>query len=190
MARRLLLLALLPPLTLAGGDDLSVSAIDASGCIVPDSESIKVDQGLSSRQVLEFGFSYYQSYRVFIWGPRKYFGRGCRHYSTVAMTFPSVLPPLDGHLAKGEIANTASNSVTNVAIQLLTGDGVNPVDLSKAPTAGDITLDTYSATNKLNFFARMITAGGSISQGTVGTTVIYNQKHFWYGPQADIYFRY
>ncbi|EDN4426048.1 TPA: hypothetical protein LXQ86_001554 [Salmonella enterica subsp. enterica serovar Kentucky] len=66
MARRLLLLALLPPLTLAGGDDLSVSAIDASGCIVPDSESIKVDQGLSSRQVLEFGFSYYQSYRVFI----------------------------------------------------------------------------------------------------------------------------
>ncbi|EGH4389876.1 hypothetical protein IEI79_005014 [Salmonella enterica] len=94
------------------------------------------------------------------------------------MTFPSVLPLLDGHLAKGEIANTASNSVTNVAIQLLTGDGVNPVDLSKAPTAGDITLDTYSATNKLNFFARMITAGGSISQGTVGTTVIYNQKHF------------
>ncbi|EMY0157938.1 hypothetical protein AAIB95_002941 [Salmonella enterica subsp. enterica serovar Kentucky] len=94
------------------------------------------------------------------------------------MTFPSVLPPLDGHLAKGKIANTASNSVTNVAIQLLTGDGVNPVDLSKAPTAGDITLDIYSATNKLNFFARMITAGGSISQGTVGTTVIYNQKHF------------
>ncbi|ESC83426.1 hypothetical protein SEEN2570_06808 [Salmonella enterica subsp. enterica serovar Newport str. VA_R100512570] len=33
---------------------------------MPDSESIKVDQGLSSRQVLEFGFSYYQSYRVFI----------------------------------------------------------------------------------------------------------------------------
>lgn len=52
----------------AGGRAMTlvVSAIDASGCIVPDSESIKVDQGLSSRQVLEFGFSYYQSYRVFI----------------------------------------------------------------------------------------------------------------------------
>ncbi|ECG8610298.1 hypothetical protein FNH48_23175 [Salmonella enterica subsp. salamae] len=94
------------------------------------------------------------------------------------MTFPSVLPPPDGHLAKGEIANTASNSATNLAIQLLTGDGVNSVDLSKAPTAGDITLDTYSATNKLNVFARMITAGGAASQGGVGTIVTYNLKYF------------
>ncbi|ECT5253013.1 hypothetical protein ATT74_25945 [Salmonella enterica subsp. enterica serovar Panama] len=96
----------------------------------------------------------------------------------MAVTFPGVMPPNGGTLVQGEIANTASSPATNVAIQLLKGDGVTPVDLSKVPTGGDITLDTSSATNKLNFFARMITVNGAASQGAVGATVTYKLKYF------------
>ncbi|ECG8610297.1 hypothetical protein FNH48_23170 [Salmonella enterica subsp. salamae] len=44
----------------------SGSVIDVSRSIVPDSQNIKVDQGLSIKQILQFGSSYYQSDRVFI----------------------------------------------------------------------------------------------------------------------------
>ncbi len=162
----------------------SGSVIDAPCSIVPDSQNIKVDLGQVSMKSLSAADKYSSSVPVTI------SLTGCSfentsssqppasNYSKVAVTFPGVMPPPGGDLAKGEIANTAGNAAKNVAIQLLKGDGVNPVDLSKTPATGDITLDTSSATNKLNFFARMITVGGAASQGAVGATVTYKLKYF------------
>ncbi len=87
-----LLLALLPPLTLAGGDDLSVSAIDASGCIVPDSESIKVDQWSQQQASPRVRFQLLSILPGIYLRASEVLRAQCRHYSTVAMTFPSVLP--------------------------------------------------------------------------------------------------
>ncbi|EAA8949668.1 fimbrial protein [Salmonella enterica] len=174
----------------AGGGTMtfSGSVIDAPCSIVPDSQNIKVDLGQVSMKSLSAADKYSSSVPVTI------SLTGCSfeaapgtpptdgttgNYSKVAVTFPGVMPPPGGDLTKGEIANTANSPAANVAIQLLKGDGVNPVDLSKTtPTTGDITLDTSSATNKLNFFARMITVGGAASQGAVGATVTYKLKYF------------
>ncbi|ECC6922165.1 long polar fimbrial protein LpfA, partial [Salmonella enterica] len=171
------------PTTDAGGGTMTFtgSVIDAPCSIVPDSQNIKVDLGQVSMKSLSTADKYSSSVPVTI------SLTGCSfeaapgtpptdgttgNYSKVAVTFPGVMPPPGGDLTKGEIANTANSPAANVAIQLLKGDGVNPVDLSKTtPTTGDITLDTSSATNKLNFFARMITVGGAASQGAVSATV-------------------
>ncbi|HGG4187123.1 TPA: fimbrial protein [Salmonella enterica subsp. diarizonae serovar 61:i:z] len=168
----------------AGGGTMtfSGSVIDAPCSIVPDSQNIKVDLGQVSMKSLSAADKHSSSVPVTI------SLTGCSfeaapgttgNYSKVAVTFPGVMPPPGGDLVKGEIANTANSPAANVAIQLLKGDGVNPVDLSKTtPTTGDITLDTSSATNKLNFFARMITVGGAASQGAVSATVTYKLKYF------------
>ncbi|EEO7093054.1 fimbrial protein [Salmonella enterica] len=169
----------------AGGGTMTFSG---SVIDVPDSQNIKVDLGQVSMKSLSAADKYSSSVPVTI------SLTGCSfeaapdtpptdgttgNYSKVAVTFPSVMPPPGGDLTKGEIANTANSPAANVAIQLLKGDGVNPVDLSKTtPTTGDITLDTSSATNKLNFFARMITVGGAASQGAVSATVTYKLKYF------------
>ncbi|HCA3829758.1 TPA: fimbrial protein [Salmonella enterica subsp. houtenae] len=171
----------------AGGGTMtfSGSVIDAPCSIVPDSQNIKVDLGQVSMKSLSAANKYSSPVPVTINLTGCSFedlgntpDTGATNYSKVAITFPGVLPPQGGDLTKGEIANTASNPATNVAIQLLKSDGVTPVDLSKAPIAGDITLDTSSATNKLNFFARMITVDGAASQGSVGATVTYKLKYF------------
>ncbi|HFJ1255942.1 TPA: fimbrial protein [Salmonella enterica] len=168
----------------AGGGTMtfSGSVIDAPCSIVPDSQNIKVDLGQVSMKSLSAADKHSSSVPVTI------SLTGCSfeaapgttgNYSKVAVTFPGVMPPPGGDLVKGAIANTANSPAANVAIQLLKGDGVNPVDLSKTtPTTGDITLDTSSATNKLNFFARMITVGGAASQGAVSATVTYKLKYF------------
>lgn len=106
------------------------------------------------------------------------------NYSKVAVTFPDVQAPEtgDGTLTNGEIQNmVTSGGAKHVAIQLLHGDGVTPVDLTATPTASDthnITLDTDSTTNKLNFFARMISVAGGATTGKVGATVTYKLKYF------------
>lgn len=176
------------PTTDAGGGTMtfSGSVIDSPCSIVPDSQNIKVDLGQVSMKSLSGTDKYSSSVPVTISltgcsfeDPGSSPAQGATNYSKVAVTFPGVMPPQGGDLTKGEIANTAGNPAANVAIQLLKGDGVNPVDLSKTtPTTGDITLDTSSATNKLNFFARMITVGGAASQGAVGATVTYKLKYF------------
>ncbi|EKN1118243.1 fimbrial protein [Salmonella enterica] len=106
------------------------------------------------------------------------------NYSKVAVTFPDAPPPeaADGDLKNGEIRNmVTSGAAKNVAIQLLYGDGVTPVDLTVVPTAKDthnITLDTDATTNQLNFFARMISVAGGATTGKVGATVTYKLKYF------------
>ncbi|ECC2976353.1 fimbrial protein [Salmonella enterica subsp. enterica] len=106
------------------------------------------------------------------------------NYSKVAVTFPDAPPPMaaDGDLKNGEIRNmVTSGAAKNVAIQLLYGDGVTPVDLTVSPTAKDthnITLDTDATTNQLNFFARMISVAGGATTGKVGATVTYKLKYF------------
>ncbi|EAB5741133.1 long polar fimbrial protein LpfA [Salmonella enterica subsp. enterica] len=176
------------PTTDAGGGTMtfSGSVIDSPCSIVPDSQNIKVDLGQVSMKSLSEADKYSSSVPVTISLTGCSFedlgkspASGATNYSKVAVTFPGVMPPKGGDLTKGEIANTAGNPAANVAIQLLKGDGVNPVDLSNTtPTTGDITLDTSSATNKLNFFARMIAVGGAASQGAVGATVTYKLKYF------------
>ncbi|EBU9317908.1 long polar fimbrial protein LpfA [Salmonella enterica subsp. enterica serovar Amager] len=171
----------------AGGGTMTFtgSVIDAPCSIVPDSQNIKVDLGQVSMKSLSAVDKHTDPVPVTITLTGCSFedlggqpASGATNYSKVAVTFPGVMPPNGGTLEQGEIANTASSPATNVAIQLLKGDGVTPVDLSKVPTGGDITLDTSSATNKLNFFARMITVNGAASQGAVGATVTYKLKYF------------
>ncbi|EDW0933304.1 long polar fimbrial protein LpfA, partial [Salmonella enterica subsp. enterica serovar Gaminara] len=81
-----------------------------------------------------------------------------------------------------EIANAASNPAENVVIQLLQGDGTSPVDLTKInpaeSDAGNIQLDTTSATSKLQFYARMMTLSGAAKAGSVGATVTYKLHYF------------
>ncbi|ECG8512536.1 fimbrial protein [Salmonella enterica subsp. diarizonae] len=106
------------------------------------------------------------------------------NYSKVAVTFPDAPPPAtaDGELKNGEIRNmVTAGAAKNVAIQLLYGDGVTPVDLTVAPTAKDphnITLDTDATTNQLNFFARMISVAGGATTGKVGAQITYKLKYF------------
>lgn len=163
----------------------SGSVINAPCSIAPDSQNIKVDLGQVPAKKLGITGSTSDLTPVTITLTECSFedlgsspAQGATNYSKVAVTFPGVMTPQGGDLAKGEIANTAISPAANVAIQLLKGDGINPVDLSKAPTEGDIPLDTSSATNKLHFFARMITIGGAASQGAVGATVTYKLKYF------------
>lgn len=173
----------------AGGGTMtfSGSVIEAPCSIVPESQNIKVDLGQVSTSTLKT-----KNHSDLV--PVTITLTGCSfeaapdtpptdgttgNYSKVAVTFPGVTPPASGTLTEGEIANTASSPADGVAIQLLKGDGATPVDLSKAPTTGDITLDTSSATNKLNFFARMMLISGKTpTQGAVGATVTYKLKYF------------
>ncbi|ENQ3933389.1 fimbrial protein [Salmonella enterica subsp. enterica serovar Newport] len=103
-------------------------------------------------------------------------------YSKVAVTFPDAHAPAGGDATKGEIANAASNPAENVVIQLLQGDGTSPVDLTKInpaeSDAGNIQLDTTSATSKLQFYARMMTLTGAAKAGSVGATVTYKLHYF------------
>ncbi|MDJ3788170.1 fimbrial protein, partial [Salmonella enterica] len=158
------------PTTDAGGGTMtfSGSVINAPCSIAPDSQNIKVDLGQVPAKKLSGTDSTSDLTPVTITLTECSFEdlgsspqQGATNYSKVAVTFPGVMTPPGGNLAKGEIANTAISPAANVAIQLLKGDGINPVDLSKVPTEGDIPLDTSSATNKLHFFARMITIGGA-----------------------------
>ncbi len=171
----------------AGGGTMtfSGSVIDAPCSIAPDSQNIKVDLGQVSMRSLSTN-TYSDSVPVTITLTGCSFedlgsnpDQGATNYSKVAVAFPDATPPDGGDLTKGEIANTAGNPAANVAIQLLKSDGTAPVDLSTTPTAGDITLDTSSATNKLSFWARMVLlTGKKPSQGAVGATVTYKLKYF------------
>ncbi|EIC0166010.1 fimbrial protein [Salmonella enterica subsp. enterica serovar Kinondoni] len=162
----------------------SGSVIDAPCSIAPDSQNIKVDLGQVSMHSLTTN-THSDSVPVTITLTGCSFedlgtnpAQGATNYSKVAVAFPDATPPDGGDLTKGEIANTAGNPAANVAIQLLKSDGT-AVDLSKTPAAGDITLDTSSATNKLNFWARMVLlTGQKPSQGAVGATVTYKLKYF------------
>ncbi|ECF3780432.1 long polar fimbrial protein LpfA [Salmonella enterica subsp. enterica serovar Oslo] len=177
------------PTSDAGGGTMTFtgSVIEAPCNIVPESQNIKVDLGQVSTSTLKTkNHSDLVPVTITLTGcsfeavteaPQKNGATG--NYSKVAVTFPGVTPPASGTLTEGEIANTASSPADGVAIQLLKGDGATPVDLSKAPTEGDITLDTSSATNKLNFFARMMLISGKTpTQGAVGATVTYKLKYF------------
>ncbi|EBI1479813.1 long polar fimbrial protein LpfA [Salmonella enterica] len=177
------------PTSDAGGGTMTFtgSVIEAPCSIVPESQNIKVDLGQVSTSTLKTkNHSDLVPVTITLTGcsfeaapdtPPKDGTTG--NYSKVAVTFPGVTPPASGTLTEGEIANTASSPADGVAIQLLKGDGATPVDLSKAPTTGDITLDTSSATNKLNFFARMMLISGKTpTQGAVGATVTYKLKYF------------
>ncbi|EBW7152297.1 fimbrial protein [Citrobacter braakii] len=176
------------PTTDAGGGTIvfSGSVIDAPCSIVPENQNIQVDLGQVTKKSLAeadkksslvpFTINLAQCSFEDMTGNTT---QGATNYSKVAVAFSGITAPTGGDLTKGEIANSATNNpAANVAIQLLKGDASTPVDLSKAPTAGDITLDTSSATNKLNFFARMITVGGAASQGAVGATVTYKLRYF------------
>ncbi|HAF5791992.1 TPA: fimbrial protein [Salmonella enterica] len=172
----------------AGGGTMtfSGSVIDAPCSIAPDSQNIKVDLGQVSMHSLTTN-THSDSVPVTITLTGCSFedlgtnpAQDATNYSKVAVAFPDATAPDGGDLAKGEIANTAANGAQNVAIQLLKSDGT-VVDLSKSktPAAGDITLDTSSATNKLNFRARMVLlTGQKPSQGAVGATVTYKLKYF------------
>ncbi|EEH4119063.1 fimbrial protein [Salmonella enterica subsp. enterica] len=178
------------PTTDAGGGTMTFtgSVIEAPCSIVPESQNIKVDLGQVTTSTLKTkNHSDLVPVTITLTGcsfeavsdsTSKSSATG--NYSKVAVTFPGVTPPASGTLTEGEIANTASSPADGVAIQLLKGDGATPVDLSKtAPTEGDITLDTSSATNKLNFFARMMLISGKTpTQGAVGATVTYKLKYF------------
>ncbi|EAX2647899.1 long polar fimbrial protein LpfA [Salmonella enterica] len=101
-------------------------------------------------------------------------------YSKVAVAFTGISQTNPTGLAKGEIPNTAANPAQNVAIQLLKGDGVTPVDLSKTPEAGDaIPLDKTSTTNDLIFYARMAAlSSGTVTTGDVSAQITYKLKYF------------
>ncbi|EGU3668858.1 fimbrial protein [Salmonella enterica] len=170
----------------AGGGTMtfSGSVIDAPCSIAPESQALQVDLGQVSMKSLSAADKYSSSVPVTITLTGCSFddlgsspAAGSTNYSKVAVTFPGVLAPTGGDLTKGEIVNTANSPAANVAIQLLQGDGVTPVDLSSSAT-GNITLDTSSATNKLNFFARMITVGGGATSGNVNAQITYKLKYF------------
>ncbi|EAY8076957.1 long polar fimbrial protein LpfA [Salmonella enterica] len=173
----------------AGGGTItfSGSVIDAPCSIVPESQNIQVKLGQISMKSLDSANSYSDAVPVTI------NLTGCSFeaptntsdpvkYSKVAVTFPDAHIPAGGDATKGEIANAASNPAENVVIQLLKSDATTPVDLTKinptADDAGNIQLDTTSATSKLQFFARMMTLSGAAKAGSVGATVTYKLHYF------------
>lgn len=174
------------PTTNAGGGTItfSGSVIDAPCSIVPESQNIQVKLGQVSMKSLDSANSHSDAVPVTI------NLTGCSFdtptntsdpvkYSKVAVTFPNAYTPAGGDATKGEIANAASNPAENVVIQLLQGDGISPVDLTKtSPTAGDIQLDVTSATSKLQFYARMMTLTAAAKAGSVGATVTYKLHYF------------
>lgn len=163
----------------------SGSVIDAPCSIVPESQNIQVNLGQISVKSLAAADKNSDPVPFTINLAQCSFDdlgnnstAGTTNYSKVAVEFTGITAPTGGNLNKGEIANTANNPAENVAIQILKSDASTPVDLSAAPTTGDTTLDTSSATNKLNFFARMMTVGGAAKPGNVGATVTYKLKYF------------
>ncbi|EDM6247681.1 long polar fimbrial protein LpfA [Salmonella enterica subsp. enterica serovar Muenchen] len=170
----------------AGGGTItfSGSVIDAPCSIVPESQNIKVNLGQVSLKTLDAANKYSSAVPVTI------NLTGCSFeapantsdpvkYSKVAVTFPDAHAPAGGDATKGEIANDAPDAAENVVIQLLQSDASTGVDLTKLnPTAGDIQLDTTSATSKLQFYARMMTLTGAAKAGSVGATVTYKLHYF------------
>ncbi|EAR0766549.1 fimbrial protein [Salmonella enterica] len=160
------------------------SVIDAPCSIVPESQNIKVNLGQVSLKTLDAANKYSSAVPVTI------NLTGCSFeapantsdpvkYSKVAVTFPDAHAPAGGDATKGEIANDAPDAAENVVIQLLQSDASTGVDLTKlSPTAGDIQLDTTSATSKLQFYARMMTLTGAAKAGSVGATVTYKLHYF------------
>ncbi|EAA8762385.1 long polar fimbrial protein LpfA [Salmonella enterica subsp. enterica] len=163
------------------------SVIDAPCSIVPESQNIKVNLGQVSLKTLDAANKYSSAVPVTI------NLTGCSFeapantsdpvkYSKVAVTFPDAHAPAGGDATKGEIANDAPDAAENVVIQLLKSDATTPVDLTKinptADDAGNIQLDTTSATSKLQFFARMMTLSGAAKAGSVGATVTYKLHYF------------
>ncbi|EHY9251165.1 fimbrial protein [Salmonella enterica] len=162
------------------------SVIDAPCSIVPESQNIQVNLGQVNLKTLD------QQGKTSSSVPFSINLTGCSfdapatgsttvQYSKVAVTFPGTNSPTGG-ANQGEISNGATTgAATNVAIQLLKGDGTSPVDLSKVnPTADDadnIQLDSTSATSKLQFYARMM-ATGTATAGNVGATVTYKLHYF------------
>ncbi|EJA5030411.1 fimbrial protein [Salmonella enterica] len=167
-----------------GTIEFTGSVIDAPCSIVPNDQNIQVNLGQVSLKTLSGVDKTSSAVPVTI------NLTGCSFdaptspdttvkYSKVAVTFPDAQAPSGGNLNKGEIANSASNPAENVVIQLLQGDGTTPVDLTKlSPTTGDIQLDATSATNKLQFYARMMTITGAAKAGSVGATVTYKLHYF------------
>ncbi|MDJ3788169.1 fimbrial protein, partial [Salmonella enterica] len=153
----------------------SGSVINAPCSIAPDSQNIKVDLGQVPAKRLSAAGSTSDLTPVTITltgcsfdpPPEEAQNGGVTgNLSKVAVSFPDAPAPEngDGTLVNGEIKNTeVPGGAQHVAIQLLHGDGSTPVDMSKAPEAADaknITLNTTASTNKLNFWARMISVAG------------------------------
>lgn len=98
--------------------------------------------------------------------------------SKVTVSFTNVNAPetTDGTLENGVIKNMDSTPASHVAIQLLGPDYKN-VDLSPAGKGSEIQLETTSADNSLNFYARMISVAGGATPGGVGATITYKLKY-------------
>ncbi|EHJ5407649.1 fimbrial protein [Salmonella enterica] len=171
-----------------GTIEFTGSVIDAPCSIPQDSQDIKVDLGQVSAKSLATASNASSLVPVTI------NLTGCSFdaptgqdtavkYSKVAVTFPDAPAPetSDGTLTNGEIKNmvTDSSGAKKVAIQLLKSDASTPVDLTKtSPTDGDIQLDTSSAINKLQFYARMISVAGGATPGDVKATITYKLHYF------------
>ncbi|EAT0256504.1 fimbrial protein [Salmonella enterica] len=157
------------------------SVIDAPCSIVPESQNIQVNLGQVNLKTLD------QQGKTSSSVPFSINLTGCSFdapgagsttvlYSKVAVAFPGVNSPTGG-ANQGEISNGATTgAATNVAIQLLQGDGTSPVNFT--PSIDDaIQLDSTSATSKLQFYARMM-ATGVATAGNVGATVTYKLHYF------------
>ncbi|EKC3541120.1 fimbrial protein [Salmonella enterica] len=167
-----------------GTIEFTGSVIDAPCSIVPSDQNIQVNLGQVSLKTLSGADKTSSAVPVTI------NLTGCSFdaptppdtivkYSKVSVTFPDAHTPAGGDATKGEIANSATNPAENVVIQLLKSDATTPVDLTKlSPTTGDIQLDTTSSTNKLQFYARMMTISGAAKAGSVGATVTYKLHYF------------
>lgn len=162
------------------------SVIDAPCSIVLESQNIQVNLGQVNLKTLSGIDKYSSSVPVTI------NLTGCSFdapdteettvkYSKVAVTFPGTNSPSAEAAKKGEITNGAADAAGNVVIQLLQGNGTTPVDVSKVTPAendaGNIQLDSTSATSKLQFYARMM-ATGTATAGNVGATVTYKLHYF------------
>ncbi|EBX7333449.1 long polar fimbrial protein LpfA [Salmonella enterica subsp. enterica serovar Sandiego] len=170
-----------------GTIEFTGSVIDAPCSIVPVSQNIKVSLGQVSLKRLDAADKHSDAVPVTINLTGCSFdepatGGTTVQYSKVAVTFPDAHTPVGGDATKGEIANGAPDAAKNVVIQLLKSDAATPVDLTKTnPTkddTGNIQLDTTSSTNKLQFYARMMTISGAAKAGSVGATVTYKLHYF------------
>lgn len=161
------------------------SVIDAPCSIVPESQNIQVNLGQVSLKTLDGANKYSSAVPVTINLTGCSFTEGAANspanYSKVSVTFPDAHTPVGGDAKKGEIANGANNPAENVVIQLLKSDATSPVDFTKTPSATDtdnIQLDSTSSTNKLQFYARMMTLAAAAKAGSVGATVTYKLHYF------------
>lgn len=167
-----------------GTIEFTGSVIDAPCSIVPSDQNIQVNLGQVSLKTLSGADKTSSAVPVTINLTGCSFdepasGSTTVQYSKVSVTFPDAQTPAGGDATKGEIANSATNPAENVVIQLLKSDATTPVDLTKlSPTTGDIQLDTTSSTNKLQFYARMMTISGAAKAGSVGATVTYKLHYF------------